>query len=98
MDWLSRLFEVMPVRGRLDLRCSYGAPWRIDQDPARSTRSRIMRLSADRRYLEIRLGGGRRSWRAGPLCRFPENPRPGVLCGGGGPPRPPQVDRTVMSR
>jgi len=23
MDWLSRLFEMMPVRGRLDLRCSY---------------------------------------------------------------------------
>jgi AraC family transcriptional regulator, activator of mtrCDE len=21
---------MMPVRGRLDLRCSYGAPWRID--------------------------------------------------------------------
>src|SRR5262249_52335316 len=33
MDWLSRLFEVMPVRGRLDLRCSYAAPWRIDQGP-----------------------------------------------------------------
>ena len=23
----------MPVRGRLDLRCSYGAPWRIEQGP-----------------------------------------------------------------
>jgi len=33
MDWLSRLFEMMPVRGRLDLRCSYGAPWRIEQGP-----------------------------------------------------------------
>ena len=33
MDWLSRLFEMMPVRGRLDLRCVYGAPWRIDQGP-----------------------------------------------------------------
>jgi AraC family transcriptional regulator, activator of mtrCDE len=32
-DWLSRLFEIMPVRGRLDLRCFYGAPWRIDQGP-----------------------------------------------------------------
>src|SRR5260370_6152404 len=33
MDWLSRLFEMVPVRGRLDLRCNYGAPWRIDQGP-----------------------------------------------------------------
>jgi AraC family transcriptional regulator, activator of mtrCDE len=34
MDWLSRLFELIPVRGRLDLRCFYGAPWRIEQGPA----------------------------------------------------------------
>lgn len=33
MDWLSRLFEMMPVRGRVDVRCLYGAPWRIEQRP-----------------------------------------------------------------
>jgi AraC family transcriptional activator of mtrCDE len=31
MDWLSRLLDMMPVRGQLDLRCFYGAPWRIAQ-------------------------------------------------------------------
>jgi hypothetical protein len=31
MDWLSQLFEMVTVRGRLDLRCTFGAPWRIDQ-------------------------------------------------------------------
>ncbi|HTV87142.1 MAG TPA: AraC family transcriptional regulator [Dyella sp.] len=31
-DWLSRLLDITPVRGQLDLRCQYGAPWRIDQD------------------------------------------------------------------
>ena len=31
LDWLSRLLEVTPVHGQLDLRCQYGAPWRIDQ-------------------------------------------------------------------
>lgn len=31
LDWLSRLLEITPVRGELDLRCLYGAPWRIDQ-------------------------------------------------------------------
>jgi AraC family transcriptional activator of mtrCDE len=30
-DWLSRLLDITPVRGQLDLRCQYGAPWRIDQ-------------------------------------------------------------------
>ncbi|WP_250633813.1 AraC family transcriptional regulator [Pinirhizobacter soli] len=31
LDWLSRLLEMTPVRGQLDLRCYYSAPWRIDQ-------------------------------------------------------------------
>ena len=29
-DWLSRLLEIMPVKGTLDYRCFLGAPWRID--------------------------------------------------------------------
>jgi AraC family transcriptional regulator, activator of mtrCDE len=33
-DWLSRLLEMMPVHGYLDLRCFYGAPWRIEQECA----------------------------------------------------------------
>jgi AraC family transcriptional regulator, activator of mtrCDE len=32
MDWLSRLLDMTPVSGHLDLRCFYGAPWRIDFD------------------------------------------------------------------
>lgn len=34
MDWLSHLLAMIPVSGRLDLRCLYGAPWRIDQPGA----------------------------------------------------------------
>src|SRR5260370_26593559 len=29
-DWLSRLLEMIAVRGTLDYRCFLGAPWRID--------------------------------------------------------------------
>ena len=29
-DWLSRLLEMVPVKGTLDYRCFLGAPWRID--------------------------------------------------------------------
>jgi AraC family transcriptional activator of mtrCDE len=29
-DWLSRLLEMIPVKGTLDYRCFLGAPWRID--------------------------------------------------------------------
>lgn len=34
MDWLSRLLELTPVRGQLELRCLLGAPWRIEQPAA----------------------------------------------------------------
>jgi len=31
-DWLSRLLEILPVSGRLELRCLYGAPWEVSYD------------------------------------------------------------------
>ncbi|MGF6753352.1 AraC family transcriptional activator of mtrCDE [Paraburkholderia sp. GAS42] len=34
LDWLSRLLVMMPVRGQLEIRCSYGAPWRIAYERA----------------------------------------------------------------
>lgn len=32
LDWLSRLLSMMTVRGQLELRCSYGAPWQVVYD------------------------------------------------------------------
>ncbi len=58
MDWLSRLFEMMPVRGRLDLRCSYGAPWRIDQGPGEANEIPYHAVLAGSATLED-PGGGR---------------------------------------
>jgi AraC family transcriptional activator of mtrCDE len=34
MDWLSRFLEIIPVSGRLELRCLYGAPWRVVYEPS----------------------------------------------------------------
>ncbi|MFP3569034.1 AraC family transcriptional regulator [Paraburkholderia sp. SIMBA_030] len=34
LDWLSRLLVMMPVRGQLEVRCAYGAPWRIAYERA----------------------------------------------------------------
>jgi AraC family transcriptional regulator, activator of mtrCDE len=36
MDLLSRLLALMPVAGRLDVRCHFGAPWRIDEPTAQA--------------------------------------------------------------
>lgn len=34
MDLLSRLLSLLPVSGRLDIRCHFGAPWEIEQAEA----------------------------------------------------------------
>ena len=35
LDWLSHLLDLVPVRGQLELRCLYGAPWQVayEQSP-----------------------------------------------------------------
>jgi AraC family transcriptional activator of mtrCDE len=37
LDWLSQLLEMITVTGQLEIRCAYGAPWRIayEHSPAR---------------------------------------------------------------
>ena len=37
LDWLSHLLQMITVTGRLEVRCAYGAPWRVayDQSAAR---------------------------------------------------------------
>lgn len=34
LDWLSQLLAMVPVSGRLDTRCYYGAPWQITYEPS----------------------------------------------------------------
>lgn len=34
MDWLSRLLALAPVSGQVDIRCRFGAPWRIEHQQA----------------------------------------------------------------
>src|SRR5216684_2292779 len=57
MDWLSRLFEMVTVRGRLDLRCFYGAPWRINQGPGESNEIPYHAVIAGSAVLENPAGG-----------------------------------------
>ena len=72
MDWLSRLFEMMPVRGRLDLRCSYGAPWRIDQGPGEANEIPYHAVVGGSALLEDPAGGSRYSFRPATSCCCPE--------------------------
>ena len=64
MDWLSHLFDMIPVRGQLDLRCFYGAPWRIDQAPGAPGEMLYHAVQGGTAILEDPAGG--RPQRLGP--------------------------------
>jgi len=34
IDWLSRLLEIITITGQLEVRCAYGAPWRVAYAPS----------------------------------------------------------------
>jgi len=88
MDWLCRLFEVMPVRGRLDLRCSYGAPWRIDQGPGEANEVPYHAVLAGSATLEDPAGGRPLQLKTGDILLLPGNPRHVMHDGSGGAPLP----------
>ncbi|MDI4231224.1 AraC family transcriptional regulator [Bradyrhizobium sp. Arg237L] len=75
MDWLSQLFEMMPVRGRLDLRCNYGAPWRIDQGPGEANEIPYHAVLAGSALLEDPAGGRPLQLKPGDILLLPGNPR-----------------------
>jgi AraC family transcriptional activator of mtrCDE len=83
MDWLSRLFEMMPVRGRLDLRCSYGAPWRIDQGPGEANEIPYHAVVGGSALLEDPAGGKPLQLKTGDILLLPGNSRHVMHDGGG---------------
>src|SRR3981189_3705375 len=88
MDWLSRLFELMPVRGRLDLRCRYGAPWRIDQGPGAVNEIPYHAVLAGSAMLEDPAKGRPVQLNAGDILLLPGNPRHVMRDGSGAAPLP----------
>jgi AraC family transcriptional regulator, activator of mtrCDE len=88
VDWLSRLFEMMPVRGRLDLRCSYGTPWRIEQGPGEANEIPYHAVLAGSAMLEDPAGGRPLRLNPGDILLLPGNPRHVMHDGGGAAPLP----------
>lgn len=71
MDWLSRLVAMMPVNGRLDLRCLYGAPWRIDQMAAEPGAMAYHAVLAGSAIVENPIGGATQRLNAGDILMIP---------------------------
>lgn len=73
IDWLSQLFEMMPVRGHLDLRCFYGAPWRIAQPATDPGEIQYHVLLGGSAMLEDPAGGPPQRLNAGDILLFPHS-------------------------
>jgi AraC family transcriptional regulator, activator of mtrCDE len=88
LDWLSRLFEMVTVRGRLDLRCAYGAPWRIDQGPGEANEIPYHAVISGSAVLDDPAGGRPVQLKPGDILLLPGNPRHVMHDGGGARPKP----------
>lgn len=73
IDWLSHLFEMMPVRGHLDLRCFYGAPWRIEQPATDPGEIQYHVLLGGSAMLEDPNGGPPQRLNAGDILLLPHS-------------------------
>ena len=82
MDLLSRLLALMPVAGRLDVRCHFGAPWRIDHPAADAREIPYHVLLRGEAVIEDQHGAPLRM-RAGDIALFPAG-TPHVLADGNG--------------
>src|SRR5260370_11077816 len=87
-DWLSRLCERVTVRGRLDLRWDYGAPWRIDQGPGETNEIPYHAVVGGSAVLENPAGGRPVQLQAGDVLLLPGNPRHVMHDGSGARPKP----------
>ena len=94
-DWLSRLLEMVPVRGTLDYRCFLGTPWRLDfprSEPGEIAYHVILGGSAK---LEDPDGGPARKLFAGDILLFPHGSAHVLLDGSHAEPAPTRERRTL---
>ena len=70
-DWLSRLLEMIPVKGTLDYRCFLGAPWRIDFAASELGEIPYHVILGGSAVLEDPEGGPTRKLVAGDILLFP---------------------------
>jgi AraC family transcriptional activator of mtrCDE len=96
MDWLSRLLDMMPVRGHLDLRCSYGAPWRIEQAASDEGEIAYHVVIGGSAMLEDPAGGPPQRLKTGDLLMLP-HASAHVLHDGSGAPAIPAQERPGLN-
>jgi AraC family transcriptional regulator, activator of mtrCDE len=88
LDWLSRLLDMMPVSGQLDLRCFYGAPWRIDTERAQAGEIPYHVVVGGSAVLEGPASKTPRYLAAGDILMLPHGSAHILHDGSGAPPAP----------
>jgi AraC family transcriptional activator of mtrCDE len=88
IDWLSQLLEIVPVGGRLDLRCLYGAPWRIEQKMAAAGEIPYHVVVAGTAVLDDPQGGPPDRLGAGDILLLPDGAAHVLHDESGAPPLP----------
>lgn len=88
LDWLSRLLEITPVRGQLDLRCQYGAPWRIDQDASAAGEIPYHVVVSGSAMLEDPAGGAAQRLATGDILLLANGEAHALHDGSGARPKP----------
>ncbi|MFM0149852.1 AraC family transcriptional regulator [Paraburkholderia sp. RL18-085-BIA-A] len=87
MDLLSRVLSLIPVRGRLDVRCHFGAPWSIAQGNAAGREIPYHVLVSGQAVLEYGDGPSEQLT-AGDIILFPAGGSHRLYDGSGRPPAP----------
>ena len=88
IDWLSRFLEMVPVRGYLDIRCFYGAPWRIEFPHAETGEVPYHAIVGGSAVFDDPVTGSRRHLTAGDIFMLPHGGAHVMHDGGGAPAAP----------
>jgi AraC family transcriptional activator of mtrCDE len=88
MDWLSHLIDMMSIHGRVDLRCLYGAPWRIVEERAHSSEIPYHVVLSGTAFLEDAAGGCPIRLDAGDILLVSDGAAHVLHDGSGAPPAP----------
>jgi len=71
VDWLSQLLQIVTVTGQLEVRCAYGAPWRVTWDQAAASEIPYHVIVGGRAILEDPATGSARELAGGDIVLLP---------------------------